>query len=65
MATAYFEVNAYNSHYADVERRGDTIILKDKMLEKHTFDIPRRRIDKVVYFIRDNGSSPITTVISE
>lgn len=65
LATAYFDIIPYHWHYPDVERKGDTIILKYKILEKHTYDFELRSIDKVVYVIWDNEEMPIKTVISE
>lgn len=65
LATAYFEVNGCNLHFPNVERKGDTIILKDQLLEKYSCDEEHRIVEKISFVISDVQASKIKTVISE
>jgi hypothetical protein len=53
LATAYFEVNGCNSHFPNIERRNDTVILKCQMLKKYPCDEEHRIIKKVNFVIFD------------
>ena len=65
VATAYFDFNACNSHYPNIERRGDTVILKNQMLKKYLCDRQHRRIEKITFVINDSHKTKIKTVLTE
>lgn len=53
LATAYFEINCCNSHFPNIERRGDTIILKDQLFKKGHCDDKMKCIEKINFYIND------------
>lgn len=65
LATAYFEVNACNSHFPNVERRNDTVFLKYQILHKYPCDEQYRSIEKINFIILDNYVTKIKTVIAK
>jgi hypothetical protein len=65
LATAYFEVNACNSHFPNVERRNDTVFLKYQILHKYPCDEQYRSIEKINFIISDNYVTKIKTVIAK
>ncbi|KFF06583.1 hypothetical protein B0A68_02020 [Flavobacterium reichenbachii] len=65
LATAYFEVNGCNSHFPNIERRNDTIILKYQMRNKYPCDEKHRIIEKINFVIFDQYVTKIKTVIAE
>jgi hypothetical protein len=65
LATAYFEVNGCNSHFPNIERRNDTIILKYQMRNKYPCDEKYRIIEKINFVIFDQYVTKIKTVIAQ
>jgi hypothetical protein len=65
LATAYFEVNGCNSHFPNIERRNDTIILKYQRRRKYPCDEKRRIIEKINFVILDHYYPKMKTVIAE
>lgn len=65
LATAYFEVNGCNSHFPNIERRNDTIILKYQMRRKYPCDEKYRIIEKINFVIFDQYVTKIKTIIAE
>ena len=65
LVTAYFEVNGCNAHFPNMERKGDTIFLKDQILYKKTCDENFKVIDKIDFMISDGYINKIKTVIVE
>lgn len=65
LVTAYFEVNGCNAHFPNMERKGDTVILKDQILYKRPCDENYKVIDKINFMISDGNITKIKTVIVE
>lgn len=65
IVTAYFEVNACHAHFPNMERKGDTVILKDQLLYKNPCDENFRVIHKINFVIFNQFSPKIKTVIIE
>lgn len=65
LATAYFDVNSYINYFPNVERRGDTVVLKQEVYKKYPCDEKLRVIQKVIFVINDNQISKIKKVIVE
>lgn len=65
LATAYFDVNGCNSHFPNIERRNDTIILKYQMRKKFPCDEKHKIIEKINFVIFDQYVTKIKTVITE
>lgn len=62
LVTAYFEVNGCNSYFPNIERKGDTIILKYQLFSKGHYDEVSKKIEKINYFISDQYITEIKFV---
>lgn len=65
LVTAYFEVNGCHPHFPNMERKGDTIILRNQILHKNPCDRKFKVIDKINFMIADHYITNIKTVIVE
>lgn len=65
LVTAYFEVNGCNSYFPNIERKGDTIFLKNQLFSKGHCDEVTKRIEKINYFINDQYINEIKFVLKE
>jgi hypothetical protein len=61
-ATAYFDINSCISYFPNIERRTDTIILKEQLYKKYPCDEKLRIINKVIFVISNDQVSKIKKV---
>jgi hypothetical protein len=64
-ATAYFDINSCISYFPNIERRNDTIILKEQLYKKNPCDEKGRTINKVIFVISNDQVSKIKKIIVE
>lgn len=65
LVTAYFEGNGCHPHFPNMERRGDTIILRNEILTKYPCDFNLRVIEKVNFVIFNQYIRKIKKVVVE